>query len=165
MTKTIIIGMTNPQGNQPLDPFIPGSAGWRLWNMIHFRNGITPEQYLEHFERLNMLRDREWNMQAAKAAAPDLWNYCRGRTVLLLGAQVVRALGMPESPWMVWQVRYGARWAVLPHPSGRNRWYNNPAQRERAGEFLEDLYRGHIHTINEEMEQSSGGAASAVHQF
>jgi hypothetical protein len=64
----------------------------------------------------------------------------------------------PNVPYMAWFPENGRpatgyagfklgmslpfHWAVLPHPSGRNRWYNDPANREAARAFMTELAEG-----------------------
>ncbi len=55
------------------------------------------------------------------------------RRFVLFGRKVARAFGLgPEAPWMTWDEGI----AVVPHPSGRSYWYNDPENRARARTFL-----------------------------
>ena len=64
-----------------------------------------------------------------------------GRVVVGLGRDVQMALNMP---WMLIhpQVHRGVTVRLLPHPSGRNLWYNDPTNRLLAGMLLSELYDG-----------------------
>ena len=56
-------------------------------------------------------------------------------TTLLLGQQVARAFSLPPC-YFLWQNFRGCRVAVVPHPSGRNRYWNDPARVAHAAAFL-----------------------------
>lgn len=59
--------------------------------------------------------------------------------VVIAGKRAAAALGFRE-PYLVWaEGPTGGRWAVLPHPSGVNRWWNNPANVDAARRFLAKL--------------------------
>jgi len=59
----------------------------------------------------------------------------RGRWVLLIGQGVARAFGV-QAGLLEWVEREGAWLAVVPHPSGVNRWWNELRNVERAAAFL-----------------------------
>lgn len=59
-------------------------------------------------------------------------------TVLVLGKRVARAFGL-EVGYFEFVERNGRLWAVIPHPSGVNHWWNDVGNRVRAMEFLEEL--------------------------
>lgn len=93
---------------------------------------------MDAFDRHNLLHARRWNMQEARAAALVLIPRMQGREVVVLGADTAAALGLPRlllHPQTVW----GVRWRQLPHPSGRNPWYNVPVHRDITGLLLEEL--------------------------
>ena len=146
MKKSLLLGMNNPLSDDPefdLYPYPEGSAGWCLWKMLP--EGTTRRQYLDMFDRRNLLRAREWDQRAARAAAQELLPELGGRRVVVLGSQVRAALGLPKAEPLVWYKmltpRVGQKaaafsYAALPHPSGRNMWYNAPTNREAVGKFL-----------------------------
>lgn len=85
--------------------------------------------------------------------AGELYAFASGFWYLLAGTEVVRALGLRalsakngrlpagRTSWapdpLEWYVsREGVVMAILPHPSGRNRWYNAAPNRRRAERFL-----------------------------
>ena len=41
-----------------------------------------------------------------------------------------------RAAWYEWVEVAGGRVAVVPHPSGRSRYWNDPANRDAAAEFL-----------------------------
>jgi uracil-DNA glycosylase len=75
-------------------------------------------------------------MAEARAAATKM--RLRG-TVLFAGKKVAAAFGCSSAMYFEWRRRGGFRYAVVPHPSGVNRWWNDPSNRERARAFFRDL--------------------------
>lgn len=70
---------------------------------------------------------------SAKNMAPLL----KGRKVIFLGPAVANAFEIRRSEynWCSWY-EMEFQWAVIPHPSGLNRLYNDPEIRERVLYFL-----------------------------
>lgn len=71
------------------------------------------------------------------AAAP-------GDAVLLLGRRVVRAFGLEDLRPLGSVSRsagIGPIIVAVPHPSGRNRWYNDPANAADAEDVLRSVWR------------------------
>ena len=145
--KPLLLGMNNPLSDEPeydLYPYPPGCAGWRLWRMLP--DGTTRQQYLDAFDRRNLLRAREWDQRAAREAADELFPKLSGRLVVVLGTQVRAALMLPPSEPLgrhsIVHERGQFEWIAFPHPSGRNHWFNDPANRAMASKVLLDLMRG-----------------------
>lgn len=65
----------------------------------------------------------------------------RGLPVLLMGRGPARALGV-AAPYLVGTVLRGRRAVVVPHPSGVNRWWNDPANAARATAVLRSIAAG-----------------------
>jgi uracil-DNA glycosylase len=59
--------------------------------------------------------------------------------VLLAGKAVGRAFGI-DSEFFEWRRRGGTRYAVIPHPSGVSRWWNDPRNVEVATRFLRGVF-------------------------
>lgn len=152
--KPLLLGANNPLSDDPefdLYPYPEGSAGHRLWRLLP--EGTSRAQYLAAFDRRNLLRAREWSAAEARRAAQALLPDLVGRLVVVLGTEVRSALGLPKvEPLSInesWLHPTGSpdlpvelRWAALPHPSGRNLWYNNEANRLRASDLLERIMHG-----------------------
>ena len=142
--RPILIGQNNPVSLKPgheLYPLPKGCTGNRLWQMLAERTGATMRQYVDAFERRNLVVAQRFDRQVAKANAAliyaELWG--SGRTVVLLGQEVVRAFGIP--PVLLHpQVIGGTTWRQIPHPSGLNRWYNDAENVRLVGLLLEELY-------------------------
>lgn len=62
------------------------------------------------------------------------------RRIVLLGKRVARAFGERAEPLCAWRpARFGGRdveLAVVPHPSGVNKWYNSPENVALVERFL-----------------------------
>lgn len=156
--RPMLIGMNNPLSLRPgheLFPHPPGCTGWRIWQMLHSRTGALKHQYLDAFERRNLVRGEEYDRaqarRAARAIVDEVWD--TGRTIVLLGTAVREAFNhalceRSTSDWaetlppvFVHPVRAGGcTWRQIPHPSGRNLFYNDPKNREVVAMLLQELY-------------------------
>lgn len=142
--KPVLIGMNNPVSSAPehaLYPSPPGCTGHRIWKMLNARTGVDEGEYLEAFERRNLLSSRSWNVRPsmATALADSMIPSLQGRTVVLLGQTVRAAFGVQRQLVHPVESR-GVTWRQLPHPSGRCHWYNVKKNREVAELLLEELY-------------------------
>ena len=65
-----------------------------------------------------------------------------GRHVVYLGRNVARAFGHPRAEFFATlaDARATTAWC-MPHPSGANRWWNDPVHREEARAFLQMVLR------------------------
>lgn len=141
--RAVLLGMNNPVSSKPehvLYPYPPQCTGWRILEMLKTRMPeVTRHQYLTGFERVNLVNSKTWDRAQAKTAAKRLPSLYQGRTILVLGGDVRDALELPEV--LIHPVRKdGCVWRQLPHPSGRNRWYNDPDCVALAATLLEELY-------------------------
>lgn len=163
--RPVLIGMNNPINPDPkyaLWPSPSGCTGWRVWQMLSAVHPLTQREYADAFERRNMIDSTTWSEPAAARAVVGHLATLGGRRVVLFGAPLRRLFGfvlgdLLASP-MVRDIapRYGlmlrdvpgeasteaATFYLLPHPSGRNLWYNNPANRLLAGRVLAGLLEG-----------------------
>lgn len=145
--RPILVGMSDPQGEtRPLSPAVPGRAGARLVSFMQAVDpSVTSEQYDEAFIRVNLC-DVAWGLGSAADTASALKHFVWGLPgkveVVVLGSDTWQAFKFAaDHPW-VYPHRFGATWRCLPHPSGRNRWYNEEPNRLVAGMLLLDLMRG-----------------------
>lgn len=134
-----------------------GVCGHRLAELA----GASYREYVERTERFNVLprwpgweRNRRrgdrgkgsrFPVKEARRRASKLLDGFSDRRVLLLGRRVAAAFRVEASvPVLSWRRRFdpddGHFWtfAVFPHPSRVNRWYNAEENRLRAGRFLRD---------------------------
>lgn len=140
--KPVLVGMNNPRSVAPefaLYPKPKGCTGHRLWQMIHVVNanvdGLT---YARCFDRRNVVVG-EWDDKTARFAADRMKkDFREGSTVVLLGDKVRRVFGL-EKLLIHPQTIDGVSYRQIPHPSGMNRFYNDPVCRELVGTLLNEL--------------------------
>lgn len=143
--KPVLIGMNNPLSMQPgyeLFPAPEGCTGHRIYLMLKSRQpDILRQQYLNVFDRRNLVVGRSFDKKLARVRAEQLYAEFWGtkRTIVLLGEEVRRAFGHPKELIHPQEIG-GCTWRQLPHPSGRNFWYNVTKNREMAAMLLEELY-------------------------
>jgi hypothetical protein len=146
MSKIIIIGEAptpgNRQAGQALHPHLCAS-GRRLLDY----SGWTLAEYLGRTDRRNLYphpvdKSTPWNAAFARIAAQvDARSIPLGGTVILLGHRVAEAFGYVHASVLTGFLPldgglFGRHVAVVPHPSGRSRYWNNPANRDAARAFL-----------------------------
>ena len=153
--RPVIVGMNNPVSALPehaLYPLPHGCAGNRLWQMLSDETGATMRDYMRSFERVNVLTGK-WIKLAARESAVDLRRRYAGRTLLLLGRDVQDAFGAPRDigPFAGWAVdslrSLVTCFYLVPHPSGRNLWYNDPVNRKMVATLLGQLYRDYVESV------------------
>lgn len=137
MERVLLVGESNPHSSDPrhaLHPHPPGAAGSRLCKIL----GMQPCEYLEKFDRVNLLRTAEWSPVKARNAARKLTH----RRRILLGARVAAAHGIKFYPFCRFTLEDDVRVLILPHPSGRCRIWNDRtafvSAREAIGRFMEE---------------------------
>jgi hypothetical protein len=143
--RPIILGMNNPLSVDPrhaLYPWPAGCTGHRIWRLLQRRCQVSDAEYLEAFDRRNLV-DGDWSAAKAVRSAEDLRMELTARlstsVVLVLGEAPRRALGLPKilvHP----ETRDGVIYRQLPHPSGRCLWYNDETCADLAAMVLEELY-------------------------
>ncbi len=136
--RPVLVGELNPFGpssHYALYPEPVNCAGWRLCHKVM---GLTADQYLERFIRINLC-SRSWNKRHAELRAFQIMNeqVARGTPVVLLGAKVCSAFGVPYTPFTVMRHLGDSNYVVLPHPSGRCLKWNEPGAYGRARRVLE----------------------------
>lgn len=143
--SVLFVGEDNPQSSDPrhaLYPYPPRCAGERLCNQIL---GLDTATYLACW-RTNLCAGR-WSKPQARVRAELLLNTYIGpwRVIVLLGAKVREAFSVADQEVIKIPVFFSAYSSAvrtlvsLPHPSGRNLVWNNPAAGESAHKLLRDL--------------------------
>lgn len=130
--KPVIIGMCNPQGNPPFWHEPANGSGARLLAA----SGLTVDEYLSAFIRLNVLDEPEWDPHKARLRGPSIWREIQWHPVIVCGRETAHALGLRASEPLV---RQPPEWWFLPHPSGRSRWWNDDACVAVASFLLAEL--------------------------
>ena len=137
--KVVIIGQAPSRVSDPREP-LSGRSGARLAALC----GITLPEFLDRFDRRNLLD--AWPGKAGKGdvfvgrgearlLADGLRAALAGRPIVLLGANLAAAFRSTEPAF-----RFSpSRIAWSPHPSGISRWWNDPANEERARRFWRSL--------------------------
>jgi hypothetical protein len=77
-----------------------------------------------------------WPAQLARVAALTCIVGVAGARVILLGQNVARAFRVGRRPILTWFPFGHGHAAIVPHPSGINRWYNDPSNVRRAERFM-----------------------------
>jgi hypothetical protein len=145
--RPVLIGMNNPISSEPKHALFPapeGCTGHRLYEMLRSRvPDATRGQYLAKFDRRNLVSSRMYDKHMARSAATVIEQefFGSGRTIVLLGADVAAAFQIPRL-LLHPQVIGGSTWRQVPHPSGRNLWYNDEQNKLLVSMLLEDLYNG-----------------------
>ncbi len=143
-SRLMFVGECPSRTGDPSDP-LGGRCGIRLAGMM----GIDLETYRASVERMNLYqrwlgsrsdRGDVWPFMRARARAQRLHGRLSSRTVVFMGKRVADAFGLRGVDYLEWVDWFDAA-CILPHPSGRNRWWNDPVHRMRAERFLWELGR------------------------
>ena len=159
MSRPLLVGLHNPLSPEPefaLYPRPVGCTGWRLFQMLG--PALTERDYLRAFDRVDLLEHHEqvngkgYTSRLRRGRIRLIEHVIEGQytTVVLLGTDVWRAvLGVPKMrpPWLCWKtvpivgIRRPmlVRYLTLPHPSGRNRWYQDRVNEAAAMRALRQL--------------------------
>ncbi len=134
-----LIGESNPYGSDPEFDLYPSPRSCAGWRMYHFVLGLDEDDYLDTFERRNLLRTARWSAPAARAAAEAVAQECAragGAALVLLGAKVAAAFGQSDFKGAMLRegllTAYATPVLVIPHPSGLSRAWNEPDVTERV---------------------------------
>jgi len=122
--------------NPPMGP--TSCTGRRVTEWVTHCVGRTPVAFRNVFA---VPTPRPWtpeNRIIARAQATKLVAEYPDARFILLGREVARAFGLSSTvPFLAWTGRY----VVVPHPSGRTRWYNSPANRLVINDFMKETFR------------------------
>ena len=111
--------------------------------MIFDAAGMPVNEYVLSFDRRNLIPSGEWDTDRAQVLGQSFREETLGRKIVVLGRDVWTALKLPHKPAPRHRVEcFGSAWYYLPHPSGRNHYYNDALHRWWAGRFLADMVRG-----------------------
>jgi len=130
--RILVVGEVNPYGSRAefaLYHLPRGASGDRLRALM----GLSDGDYLKYCSRTNLCLEK-WVLGAARRRAEELLSERLEVVFILLGSRVRLAFGGP-SAFCVKTVG-GERGEVvlvgLPHPSGRNRLWNDSSSRLRV---------------------------------
>ena len=149
--KILLVGQAPSRNRRPaLDASIPGSASCRLLAML----GITRDEYMERFARVNLLDywpgalatgkgDKFPIGEAKKAAKRILAQYEYPWKILCVGHRVgecfLPKMRVKYYDWMICVSNFPPAVrdiAIIPHTSGLNRYWNEPGNIKLAENFL-----------------------------
>lgn len=159
--KPLLIGLDNPHSHDPrhaLYPYPEHMSGGRIVKLIDdvTVDPYTMRMYLRDFRRTNIYptrraaegRGRTKHDLDAFAQIIILADIIDATDVVMFGQRVVDAFNSmyeEELTWLNSLIVAGSphrRFWALPHPSGRNYWYNDADNRRAAGELLAALRTG-----------------------
>lgn len=141
--KPLLIGEA-PSKNEPWPRPLEGRVGQRLARFA----GISFEEYLERFDRVNLLDVRqdtkekgfEFDRYTATINANNIMaSLSNERVVVLLGKRVADAVGAVGPYFWLHRLERGITLYVVPHPSGVNRLFNDPVVCQRMEYFMRSL--------------------------
>lgn len=136
-----------------LYPAPQGCTGYRLYCLTPCESRA---EYLDRYYRRNVYvrRPDKWSPALAQARARDIVRTYVAESdvkfVVAVGARVRDALLPKGTDWLVGvgrteeirpRLRRYYEVAAIPHPSGRNRWYNEPGNEERVRAFFRWLHQ------------------------
>ncbi len=154
-SRPLLVGLDNPHSNDPrmaLYP-TPNTTGARLVDLIgETVHNYSRQEYLRDFSRTNMYPTKRAVIGAGSVRADreafshveHLVQMLDVNDVVLLGNRNVRAfngLHGRELDWLECEVITDTgdnvrRYWALPHPSGRNHWYNLTRNSRAASDLL-----------------------------
>jgi hypothetical protein len=126
VNKILLVGELNPYGADPeyaLYPLPAHASGNRLKEIL----GLTLREYLKEHDRVNLCTG-SWSAKAAKLRAFELLEVREpGTGLVLCGSKVAYAFNQTYPGGFLHRTARGLFVLVIPHPSGRNRVWNDPA--------------------------------------
>jgi len=142
--RVILVGQAPSRNRDPKRPLIGGKSGYFLQQLC----GMTLLQYVRRFETVNLLSsypggssngDR-FPMKQARISAALFAEGWAGRRAIFLGQKVAQAFDRQVVPFFEWTAdARGFRFAVMPHPSGVNRFWNRSENHAKARAFLAEF--------------------------
>lgn len=130
-------------GEQPNRADEQNPLGGRAGRFLADLGRLSEQSWLT-LDRRNLIEEwtERWDRARARATAERFLAENPAR-LLLCGRRVATAFDLADWPLCSTGPHpAGPRVLLLPHPSGRNRWWNEPENRARAGEHLAWFLRG-----------------------
>lgn len=127
-------------GNSPVEYHndfyaLTGASGKRLAELagVHYLNFYMLTERTNVVELLPQWRDRA----LVQESVGQIRHRMAGRRTILLGSRVSAAFGFTAEP-LTWVTEADREVARMPHPSGRNHWWNDRQNYESARAFLSE---------------------------
>ena len=128
-----------------LFPHPANCTGHKLWKMT----GLSRGDYVK-ITRRNVVAlwpgDGFFPVDIARKGAAVLRPLLAGHHVVFMGRVVATVFGHYKPELLTWRTlggETGYTWVVLPHPSGRNRWYNDATNRGAAELLMRQVGDAH----------------------
>lgn len=142
--KIVMVGQAPSASSDPSRPLARSTT--RLAGFA----GIDESLILDATERVNLIDaypgpsngGDAFPIKLARERAAALLPRLVGRRVILCGRAVAKAFEVDHADAFEWVSGPGFECAVIPHPSGVNRWWNDVANVERARAFLRETFSG-----------------------
>lgn len=127
MFRPLLVGESNPYGDPGFALYhLPRSASGNHLRQIM---GLKDHEY-ERIDKVNLIEGTRWSAPKARLAAEKLLRSRPPGPFVLLGSRVHAAFGVPKQPSgeRLWAFPHetGRQLVLLPHPSKRNRVWNEP---------------------------------------
>ena len=142
--KTLLIGLDNPHSRNPKHALLPmpdGATGHKIVLLIREQvPGYSAGRYLRDFARLNLYVG-EHARSGRGSAATDRLLASMALHVLSAGGYLHAVLlgKRVQAAFSDFAEVAAVQFHCLPHPSARNRWYNDEKNRSYAARLLESL--------------------------
>ncbi len=149
--RPIFIGQAPSRHGDPTKP-LTGRVGEKLAALA----SMVPMEFYLSVVRTNLLpyyvgtngNGDAFPMPEARRNAFKMAPVLDGRTVVFVGRRVTEAFGY-KADWFTWGKGYFAaedktvriKYAAIPHPSGRNRFWNDPTNVQEARAFMTELMK------------------------
>ena len=149
--RPVFIGQAPSRRGDPTKP-LTGSPGRKLADLA----SMTPMEFYLSTVRTNVLPryvgagggGDAFPMTDARSRAVEMAAELDGRVVVFVGRRVAEVFGYKRL-WFDWEegnfsvghLLVWCRRAVMPHPSGRNRFWNDPRNVQDARSFMFELMR------------------------
>lgn len=140
MKRTLLIGEAPARTTVGARPFT-GPTGRRLAELAalaELRDGFDAVNLLDRWPGRAGRKGSAFPLALARPAAEALLPRLRRRRVILVGRRVAAAFWLARLPYLTWAHEHGVALAVLPHPSGVCRWWNEPENVAAASAFLRE---------------------------
>lgn len=142
--RAFLVGQAPSASSDPARAF-SGHSGLKIAEMagIDVERDDWYDELRKTFEPINLMpsylgrkaRGDVFTMSLGRQFALALKTEFAGSRFILVGSKVARCFNAPVYR-CAWREHAGSWYALLPHPSGLNLWYNEPANVESARAFL-----------------------------
>jgi len=139
----LLVGQAPSSDTNGRAPF-SGRSGRRLAELM----GMTHEEFLDRVPATNVLPCYPGKSRGAKGdafpmnqavASARTMEFGDAKLVVLVGKNVARAFGRKDHDYFEEFELRGRRAVIIPHPSGVNRWWNEPVNVETARLFMTEV--------------------------